>query len=123
MEFEKIARAMLAEVGLTFDDVYELGRPWLRGPPGFEFMVGKPRYAGICHPPSRHNPTSRQRHLIGITGPIDSEWLLYILAHECGHVVGGHGVSSRPPYIEEYQAEMYAISRSIGTLAEIHTIF
>lgn len=109
MNYQKIASALLAEVGLTFDDVYELGRPWLIGPPGFAWVNGRPEYAGICHPPSTQNPTARQRHLIGLTGPVDSEWMLSILAHECGHVRGDHGMSSRPPYIEEYAAEIYMI--------------
>lgn len=108
MEYHQIAEAMLAEVGLTFDDVYDLGREWEYGPPGFRFVVGERMYRGICHMPNRNNPFTRQRHFIGITGPIDCEWMLHTLAHECGHVVTYRG-GSTPEYEEEYKAERYAI--------------
>lgn len=106
-----LAAAVLAEVGLTFDDVYDIGRPWVRGPVGLQFLTGKPRYAGIYHRPSWDNPTSRQRPLIGLTGPVDSEWMFYILAHECGHVALDHGrFISTPEYVNEFEAERYALA-------------
>lgn len=112
-ELTPLAAAMLAEVGLTFDDVYDLGRDWLRGPSGFEFNCGPVAYRGICHYPSTDNPHSRQRALIGLTGPIDCEMMLYILAHECGHVAQVRSLHMRsistPTYEKEYDAEIYAI--------------
>lgn len=103
------AKSILAEVGLTFDDVYDLGRPWWRGPEGFAFIVGRPNHRGIYHPANRENPTSRKRALIGLTGSVDSEIMLAILAHECAHAKFGHGGSSTPEYVEEYHAEIYAL--------------
>lgn len=117
MDWGALASALLAEVGLTFDDVYDLGRPWNMGPTGFSITVSRPAYSGICHGPAWDNPTARQRHLIGLTGPVDSEWMLYILAHECGHVYFSHHGKSSKIYAQEYQAEVYAIdalSRHLG---------
>lgn len=109
IDWTAVAANLLAEVGLSFDDVYDLGREWVRGPVGLQFMTGKPAYRGICHRPSQDNPTSRRRHLIGLTGPVDGEWMAAILAHECGHVFFDHGrFISTPDYIQEAQAEMYA---------------
>lgn len=117
-DFTRLAAAMLAEVGMTFDDCFELGRPWLRGPEGWTFVIGRPRYAGEFRPASTRNPHVRQRPSIGITGPIDSEIMLSILAHECGHAAGrSHGGTSKPEYEEEYEAIRYgldAMRRHLG---------
>lgn len=124
-DWTPIAAAVLAEVGLTFDDVYDLGREWRRGPPGFEFMTARPAYRGICHPPARHNPTARQRCLIGLTGPVDCETMLSILAHECGHVSADVWGSSRPEYIQEADAERYAheaLRRHLGREPHQHIV-
>jgi hypothetical protein len=112
-DWTPVATALLAEVGLTFDDVYDLGRDWVRGPPGWEFSIGKALHRGICHYPSTDNPHARQRALIGITGPVDCELMLHILAHECGHVAQLRSLlmmsPSTPLYVREYDAEIYAL--------------
>lgn len=108
MDYEKVASALLAEVGLTFDDVLDDGRDWEIGPPGFRTIIGRPAYAGWCKLPIRANKMSRQRVTIGLTGPVDCEEMLFVLAHECGHALQRH--SSTPLYEDEYDAEMYAIA-------------
>jgi hypothetical protein len=110
MDYVAAAAALLSEVGLTFDDVYELGRPWLIGPAGFTTVIGRPKYEGIYRPPSRQNPTSRQRALIGLTGPVDSDVMLSILSHECGHVFFDEAFTSRPEYEQEHRAIRYGLA-------------
>lgn len=112
-DWPALAAAILAEVGLTFDDVYDLGRFDDRNP------------QGICHPPSWRNPTARKRPLIGLSGPVDSEAMLSVLAHECGHAALGHGTTSVPEYIEEAEAERYAhaaLRRHLGRDPHDHII-
>ena len=41
--------------------------------------------------------------------PTTTRKRLYILAHECGHVVLNHRGRKKPRYVEEYEAEQYAI--------------
>ena len=104
-DWSALAVAILSEVGLTFDDVYDLGR------------FDERDLRGICHPPVWRNPTSRKRPLIGLSGPVDSEAMLAVLAHECGHAILGHGLTSTPEYIEEAEAEFYAhaaLQRHLG---------
>lgn len=111
MNYQNIAAAMLADVGLTFDDVVDTGRPWeWRTPFGVSVERNSDRkYTGRCLGHNSSNPTSRQRHLIELSGPVDCEFMLFILAHECGHVSHRHCFSSLPVYWQEYQAEIYAI--------------
>lgn len=107
MDYVGIAAAMLAEVGLSFDDVLDTGRPWIMGTGPFTQVIARPAYAGSCAYPNRDNPTSRQRCLISLTGPIDSDEMLHLLAHECGHAQKPYWTSVKL-YIQEYHAEMYA---------------
>lgn len=120
IDWTGIARAMLAEVGLTFDDVYDLGRHWGPPPPGFVFKAKRPIWRGIMLPPNHDNQTARQRPLIGLSGPVDCEKMLSVLAHECGHVHDIRWVwSSIPEYELEYAAELYMIAafeRHLGRL-------
>ena len=102
------AARLLAEVGLTFDDVFDLGRP--SADERFGLQVGpKWRFAlrGVCDYPIPSNPTSRKRCLISLTGPVDCDEMLMILAHECGHASKRFSVSV-PLYEQEYFAEIYA---------------
>lgn len=107
MDYVGIAAAMLAEVGLSFDDVLDTGRPWIMGAGPFKTVISRPRYSGRCSYPNHDNPTSRRRCLISLSGPVDCDTMLHVLAHECGHAAKPYWTSTKP-YIEEYQAEMYA---------------
>lgn len=112
-DWPSLGAAILADVGLTYDDVFDLGR------------FDDRDLRGICYPVSWRNSTSRLRPLIGLTGPVDSETMLAILAHECGHAVLGHGYSSTPEYIEEAEAEQYAheaLRRHLGRDPHDHII-
>ena len=100
IDWQVLALQILSSVGLTFDDVYNTGR----GP----YEDAPDRLSGVTHLPS-HAPGFRARALIGLSGPVDSEFMLFILAHECGHV--HYGASSIPAYIQEYKADIYAIER------------
>ncbi len=106
-DWTALAAAVLAEVGLTFDDVVELGRDWVCGPPGFEVQTDEPAWRGHVHRPDSNSSTSRQRYTIAITGPVDAEEPLWVLAHECGHIAC-NAWTSEPQYIHEFRAERYA---------------
>lgn len=108
-DWTALAAAILAEVGLTFDDVLDLGRSWEMGPPGFRTVIGEPNFSGYVYTYNRDNPTSRKRPLIALTGPVDCEEMLHVLAHECGHIAC-NAWTSQPEYEHEYAAELYAFA-------------
>ena len=96
-DWSALGAAILAEAGMTYNDVYELP---------YDQLYEGPR--GICHPVNYRNPTSRKRPLIGLSGPVTTESMFAVLAHECGHVIHGHGYNSTPEYVEEAEAEQFA---------------
>lgn len=111
-DYTAVAAALLRDVGLSFDDVFDLGRSWRRGPVGFETRIGRPHFEGVIYPFNPSNPTSRQRQMIGLTGPVDCDAMVLTLAHECGHAARRHHHRiSTPEYIQEYEAEIYALEK------------
>lgn len=106
----EMGRAILSEVGLTRDDVLDIGRDWIIGPPGMEMEVAPPRPRACVYSRNRDNPLSRTKPLIAITGSIDSEEMLHLLAHECGHIAC-NAWTSEPDYEREYRAECWATAR------------
>lgn len=115
-DWTALASAILAEVGLTFDDVLDIGRDWVIGPPGLETQIAEPTPHATVYPCFPGNPTARSRPLIAITGPIDDERMLHMLAHECGHIAC-KAWTSEPEYVHEFRAERYAnaaILRHLG---------
>jgi hypothetical protein len=95
MQYQEVAEAILGEVGLRLSDVVRLPRRGRR----LQRYRGETYY---CHP--------TREHIIRATLPVDSVWMLHILAHEVGHFHYRHLLSSVRPYVAEYEAEMYAFS-------------
>lgn len=52
----------------------------------------------------------KDRH-IKVPWPTTTRKRLYILAHECGHVFLEHTGRRKPRYVEEYEAEQFAIAK------------
>jgi hypothetical protein len=107
-DWVELSRRILAEADLTFDDVVDIGRPWILGRPPFEAYVSRPAYAGECRYANPENPTSRKKTIISLTGPVDCAAMFCILAHEVGHALDKRVHTSDPDYVKEYRAETFA---------------
>lgn len=92
MYYDDIATALLAEVGLSWADVFYTS----------ECGKGLGRYHGVCHIENGH-PT------IGLSFRKMDVCNLFCLAHECAHVKQKFWNTSIKEYVQEYEAELYAL--------------